>query len=62
MLGILASHSETLQRVLVLGHILAVMMLEVLQEVVDHAVIKILTTQVRIAGSRLDFKDTFHDS
>src|SRR5262249_16758571 len=61
-LGTLTSSSQTTKSTLVLTHILSVLALEFLNEVFDHAVIEILTTQVSITSSSLDFEDTFLNS
>mmetsp|Transcript_20197 Transcript_20197/g.58557 ORF Transcript_20197/g.58557 Transcript_20197/m.58557 type:complete len:686 (-) Transcript_20197:20-2077(-) len=58
-LGTFASSSETTKGALVAAHILAVATLEVLQEIVDHAVIKVLSTQVSISSSGLNLEDSF---
>ena len=60
-LGTFASSTKTTERTLVFRHILAVTTLEVLQEVVNHSVIKIFSTQVSISSSGLDFENTFFD-
>lgn len=36
--------------------------LELIDEVVDQAVVEVLTTQVSVTGSRLDFEDSLLDS
>ena len=57
-LGTFASGSETTKRTLVLAHVLAVLALEVGEEVVNHSVIEILSSQVGISGSGLDLEDS----
>mmetsp|Transcript_34683 Transcript_34683/g.46519 ORF Transcript_34683/g.46519 Transcript_34683/m.46519 type:complete len:123 (+) Transcript_34683:1048-1416(+) len=57
-LSTFARGTETAKRPLVLGHILAVTTLEVLQEVVNHAVVEILSTQVGVSSSSLDLENT----
>ena len=61
-LGTLASSTETTEGTLVLRHVLAVTTLEVGQEIVNHAVVKILSTQVSVSGGGLDLKDSLLNS
>ncbi|VEU37454.1 unnamed protein product [Pseudo-nitzschia multistriata] len=60
-LGTFASGTKTTERALVLAHVLLVSSLEVGEEVVNHSVIEILSSQVGISGSGLDFEDSFFD-
>jgi NAD-specific glutamate dehydrogenase len=57
----LASGAETTQSPLVGGEVLLVLALELLHEVVDHAVVEVLTAQVSVAGGRLDLEDAVLD-
>jgi hypothetical protein len=60
-LSTLASSTETADGTLVAGEILLVLALELLHEVVDETVIKVLTTQMGVTGGGLDFEDTLLD-
>ena len=60
-LGALAGRAQAAQRALVLAHVLAVLALELLEEVVDHAVVEVLPAQVRVAGGGLDLEDALLD-
>merc|ERR1719410_398722 len=53
--------SQAAEGALVLTHVLAMAALEVLEEVVHHAVVKVLATKVCVACSGLDLKDTLLD-
>ena len=52
---------EAAERARVRREVLLVFALELLYEVVDETVIAVLTTQVVITGSGLDFEDTVID-
>lgn len=60
-LGTLASSSETTESTCARGDILLVLALELVDEVVDETVVEVLTSQVGITSSGLDFEDTFFD-
>ena len=60
-LGALAGGTETAEGALVLAHVLAVAALEVLEEVVDHAVVEVLTAEVGVSGGGLDLEDALLD-
>lgn len=60
-LGTLASGSQTTESTGVGGKILLVLSLELVDEVVDEAVVKVLTTQVSVTGGRLNLEDTLLD-
>ncbi|ETV66165.1 hypothetical protein H257_17317 [Aphanomyces astaci] len=60
-LGALAGRAQTAEGTLVRGHVLAVLTLELSREVVHQTVVEIFTTQVRVTGSCLHFKDAFFD-
>ena len=57
----LASSAKTTESASIGGEILLVLALELSDEVVDKAVVEVLTTQVGIASSRLNLEDTFFD-
>mmetsp|Transcript_5579 Transcript_5579/g.11733 ORF Transcript_5579/g.11733 Transcript_5579/m.11733 type:complete len:165 (-) Transcript_5579:589-1083(-) len=57
-LGTLAGSAETTQGTLVLGHVLAVAALEVLEEVVDHAVVEVLSSQVSVSCGGFNLEDS----
>ncbi|GKT78696.1 NAD-specific glutamate dehydrogenase [Colletotrichum tofieldiae] len=56
-LGTLASGAETAQRAGVGGQVLLVLALELVDEVVDEAVVEVLTTQVGVTSGGLDLED-----
>ncbi|KAL2282007.1 hypothetical protein FJTKL_11094 [Diaporthe vaccinii] len=66
-LGTLASSAETTQSTSVGAEVLLVprwcclLSLELINEVVDEAVVKVLTAQVSVTGGRLDLEDTLLD-
>ena len=60
-LGALAGGTETAEGALVLAHVLAVAALEVLEEVVDHAVVEVLAAEVGVSGGGLDLEDALLD-
>ena len=53
-LGALARSAEAAEGAGVGGHVLLVLALELLHEVVDHAVVEVLTAKVGVTGSGLD--------
>lgn len=57
----LTGGAQTTQSPLVGGQVLLVLALEFLHKVVDHAVVEVLTAQVSVASSRLDFEDAVFD-
>ena len=60
-LGTLAGSAEATEGALVAAHVLAVAPLEVLEEVVDHAVVEVLSAEVGVAGGGLDLEDALLD-
>merc|ERR1719217_87378 len=60
-LGALAGGAQSAHRTGVARDVFLVLALELRNEVVHHAVVKVLTTQMRVAGSRLDLKDALLD-
>ena len=60
-LGALARGTEATEGTLVLGHVLAEPPLEVLEEVVDHPVVEILSSKVGVSSSGLDLEDSLLD-
>jgi hypothetical protein len=60
-LGTLASSAQTTDSTGIGGEILLVLALEFLGKVVDETAIEVLTTQVGVTSSGLDFEDTFFD-
>ena len=56
-LGSLAGSPETSDSSLVRTDVLLVLALELLDEVVDHPVVKVLSSQVGVTSGRLDFED-----
>ena len=60
-LGPLASSAKTAEGTSVGGEVLLVLALELLDEVVDEAVVEILTTQVSVTSGGLDLEDTLLD-
>ena len=60
-LGALACRAETAEGALVLAHVLLVTTLEVLEEVVDHAVVEVLPAEVSVSGGGLDLEDALLD-
>ncbi|KAL3812129.1 hypothetical protein ACHAXA_009388 [Cyclostephanos tholiformis] len=57
----LARRAQTTEGTLVLTHVLLVTALEVLEEVVNHAVVEVLPTQVGVTSSGLDLEDALLD-
>jgi hypothetical protein len=60
-LGTLAGGAETAESAGVGCQVLLVLALELVGEVVDETVVKVLATQVGVSGSRLDLEDTLLD-
>merc|ERR1711959_456811 len=56
-LGTLAGSAQTTHGTGVAGHVLLVLALELLHEVVDETVVKVLTTKVSVTGGRLHLED-----
>ena len=56
-LGLLALTSKLLHRALVLGQVLAHLLLDKLDEVLHDTLVKVLTTQMGVAGGSNDLKD-----
>jgi len=56
-LGPLAGLAESSQRPLVVRDVLLVLMLELLHEVVNDAVVEVLATKMSVSGRRLHLKD-----
>ena len=57
----LTGGAETAHGALVVGNVLLELALELLYKVVDHPVVEVLSSQVGVTGSGLDFKDTVFD-
>ena len=57
-LGTLASCAQTTQSALVASKILLVLALELLNEVVDHSVVEVLTAEMRVSSRGLDLERT----
>ena len=60
-LGSLASRTQTPQRPLVVRDVLLVFPLELLHEVVHHAAVEVLATEMRVARRRLHLEDSILD-
>ncbi|TVU19701.1 hypothetical protein EJB05_35868, partial [Eragrostis curvula] len=60
-LGALAGRPQPPQRARVAADVLLVLPLELLDEVVHHAVVEVLTTEVSVTGSGLDLEDALLD-
>merc|ERR1719333_1541596 len=60
-LGTLTGGTEATHGAGVAGEVLLVLALELLHEVVDHPVVKVLSTKVSVASSSLDLKDAIVD-
>jgi hypothetical protein len=58
-LGTFAGSTETTKGTLVLRHVLLESALEVLEEIINHAVIEIFSAQVSVSSSGFDFENTF---
>ena len=56
-LSSLAGSSQTTDSSLVALDVLLVLALELVDEVIDHPVVKVLTAKVSVTGSRLNFED-----
>ena len=56
-----ARRAETTERLGVAGDVLLVLALELLHEVVDHAVVEVLAAEERVAVGRLDLEDAVAD-
>lgn len=57
----LAGGAQTTQGTLVDAQVLLVLALELLHEMVDHAVVEVLAAQVGVSGGRLDLEDAILD-
>merc|ERR1719473_1856053 len=57
----LARGAQASERALVVLHVLLELALELLEEVVDHAVVEVLAAEVRVARGRLDLEDALLD-
>ena len=60
-LGAHARRAQAAEGALVLREVLLELALELLDEVVDHAVVEVLATEVRVTGRRLDLEDAAVD-
>ena len=60
-LGPLTGRAQSSQRALVVRDVLLVLALELLHEVVHHAVVEVLPAEVRVAGRRLHLEDAVLD-
>mmetsp|Transcript_542 Transcript_542/g.1283 ORF Transcript_542/g.1283 Transcript_542/m.1283 type:complete len:165 (-) Transcript_542:592-1086(-) len=57
-LGTLAGGAKTTQGALILGHVLTVAALEVLEKVVHHAIVEVLSSQVSVSCGGFNLEDS----